>query len=168
MTYDEALAHVTGPRLPDETQLIWQQAMLDVLFEYPIESAESDFSMDPGLERLALRVITILRFLPSDGAERVFQYVGHPGVVRLDPRWHQAALRFVALGFEHILDGIDHLLFLLCLVIPFRQLRSLIVLVTAFTASQMTVRALENRRLLFSRRPASVPAARRTTARRIR
>ena len=54
-TYDDALAHVTGPRLPDQTQLIWQQAVLDVLFEYPIESDASEFSMDPGLERLALR-----------------------------------------------------------------------------------------------------------------
>ena len=51
----------------------------------------------------------------------------------LDPRWHQAALRFVKDGFFHILDGIDHLLFLLGLVIPFRRLRSLIVVVTSFT-----------------------------------
>ena len=54
-------------------------------------------------------------------------------MVRLDPRWHQAAFRFVALGFEHILDGIDHLLFLLCLVIPFRSFWALVPIVTAFT-----------------------------------
>jgi hypothetical protein len=54
-------------------------------------------------------------------------------LVRLDPRWHQAALRFAELGFFHILDGIDHLLFLLCLVIPFRRFRPLILVVTAFT-----------------------------------
>ena len=53
----------------------------------------------------------------------------------MDPRWHQATLRFVALGFFHILDGIDHLLFLLCLVIPFRRLRPLVVIVTAFTVA---------------------------------
>ena len=34
---------------------------------------------------------------------------------------------------SHILDGIDHLLFLLGLVIPFRRLRSLVVVVTSFT-----------------------------------
>jgi hypothetical protein len=32
-----------------------------------------------------------------------------------------------------MLDGIDHLLFLFCLVIPFRRLRSLVLVVTAFT-----------------------------------
>ena len=29
-SYDEALAHVTGQRLPDETELYWEQALLDV------------------------------------------------------------------------------------------------------------------------------------------
>jgi hypothetical protein len=41
--------------------------------------------------------------------------------------------RFVGLGFFHILDGIDHLLFLLCLVIPFRRIRPLVLIVTSFT-----------------------------------
>ncbi len=133
--YDDALAHVTGPRLPDNTSLYWENAMLDMLFEYPIASDQSDFSLDPGLERLALRVLTVLRFVPPDGAVRAFEYRGDPGLVRLDPRWHQAAFRFVALGFAHILDGMDHLLFLLCLVIPFRRIRGLVLIVTAFTVA---------------------------------
>ena len=36
-------------------------------------------------------------------------------------------------GFWHILEGTDHLLFLLCLVVPFRRLRPLIIIVTSFT-----------------------------------
>ncbi len=36
-------------------------------------------------------------------------------------------------GFLHILDGTDHLLFLACLVIPFRRFRALVLIVTAFT-----------------------------------
>ncbi len=64
---------------------------------------------------------------------RAFEFVGDPGVVRLDPRWHQAALRFVDLGFLHILEGTDHLLFLFCLVIPFRRFRTLVPIVTSFT-----------------------------------
>jgi hypothetical protein len=53
----------------------------------------------------------------------------------LDPRWYQAAARFVESGFFHILDGTDHLLFLFCLVIPFRKMRALIPIVTAFTVA---------------------------------
>ena len=134
-TYDAALAHMLGPRLPDDTEIFWQQAMLDALFEYPIRSDRSDFSVNPTLARLGLRTRTVLRFVLADGAERAFEYRGNPGLVRLDPRWHQAALRFVALGFEHILDGVDHLLFLACLVIPFRRIRPLLAIVTSFTVA---------------------------------
>ena len=134
-SYEEALAHVTGPKLPVDTNVVWNQVMFDVLFEYPIQSDRSQFSIHPGLARLGLRVVTALRFLPPGGAVRAFEFTGDPGLVRIDPRWHQAALRFVELGFFHILDGTDHLLFLLCLVIPFRRLRSLIVVVTAFTVA---------------------------------
>jgi hypothetical protein len=133
VSYDQALAHVNGPRLPDNIDLYWDQAMLDILFDYPIESDRSDFSIHPGYERLGLRTITVLRFMPPTGVVRAFEFNGDPGLVRLDPRWHQAALRFVELGFWHILDGTDHLLFLFCLVIPFRRLRPLITIVTSFT-----------------------------------
>ena len=51
------------------------------------------------------------------------------------PRWHQAAGRFLRSGFDHILSGIDHLLFLLCLVIPLRRMRTLVAVVTSFTAA---------------------------------
>jgi hypothetical protein len=132
-SYEEALAHVTGPGLPDDTNVVWDQTMLDVLFDYPIQSEQSHFSIHPALARLGLRVVTVLRFLPPGGAVRAFELAGDPGLVRLDPRWHQAAFRFVDLGFFHILDGTDHLLFLLCLVIPFRRLGALIPVVTAFT-----------------------------------
>ncbi len=134
-SYEAALAQLMGPPLPNQTQLYWQQAMLDVLFEYTIQSEQSDFSIDPGFEWLALRVVTVLRFITPEGAVRAYEYAGDPGLVRLDPRWHQAALRFVQLGFFHILDGIDHLLFLLCLVIPFRKFRALLLIVTAFTVA---------------------------------
>ena len=104
-------------------------------FEYPIESDQSRFSIHPGLARLGLRVVSVLRFLPPGGAVRAFEFTGDPGLIRLDPRWYQAALQFVKLGFEHILDGTDHLLFLLCLVIPFRRLRALVPIVTSFTVA---------------------------------
>lgn len=139
-TYDSALAGITGPPLPPDTSLYWNQAMLDVLFEYPIRSDRSTFSIRPAFARLGVHVVTALRYQPPAGAERAFELAGDPGLVRLDPRWHQAAWRFVQLGFAHILDGKDHLLFLFCLVIPFRRFRALVLIVTAFTlAHSMTL-----------------------------
>jgi hypothetical protein len=134
-TWDAAVAHVTGPPLPDAIDLHVDQALLDILFEYDIASDRSRFAIDPGLARLGLQVTTVLRYLPPGGAERAFQLHGDPGLVHLDPRWHQAAVGFVVEGFFHILDGIDHLLFLLCLVIPIRRFSTLIGIVTAFTVA---------------------------------
>ncbi len=130
-----ARAHLAGPRLPEKMELFWNQGLMDVLFEYPIESDAGPFSIQPRLERLGLRVAVALRFLPAGGAERAFEFHGDPGIVALDPRWHQAALRFVESGFLHILDGTDHLLFLLCLVIPFRRFGALVLIVTSFTVA---------------------------------
>ena len=134
-SYDEALSHVTGPPLSPDMEIVWEQAMLDALFEYRIRSDQAEFSINPTLGRLGIRTITVLRFVLPNGTVRAFEYSGNPGLVRLDPRWHQAALRFVALGFEHILDGVDHLLFLACLVIPFRRLGPLVAIVTSFTVA---------------------------------
>jgi HupE / UreJ protein len=134
-SYEQALAHVTGARLPADLELTWEQGLLDVLFEYPIASDRSDFSIRPRLERLGLKTTVALRFLPAAGIVRAFEFHGDPGLVRLDPRWHQAALRFVESGFIHILEGTDHLLFLLCLVIPFRRLGQLVLVVTSFTVA---------------------------------
>ena len=133
-SYDEALANIRRPPLTD-TDLYWKQQYLDVLLDYPIASEKSDFVIHPRLDRLGLKVLVSLRFLPPGGAERAFELHGDPGAVRLDPSWHHAALRFVELGFTHILDGADHLLFIACLVIPFRRLLPLVAIATAFTVA---------------------------------
>src|SRR5260221_4355594 len=132
-SYEQARAHVEGPPLSDDLQLHWNQQLLDVLLEYPIQSDRSEFAIRLRVDRLGQKVSTALRFLPPDGATRAFELHGNAGLVRLDPRWHQAALLFVVSGFWHILEGTDHLLFLCCLVVPFRRLRPLIIIVTAFT-----------------------------------
>lgn len=131
--FDTALANVLSPPLGDDVDLFWRQGVLDVLVTYPIQSELSDFSVTPELGTLSDQTTTVLHFLVPNGAERIFNYVGNPGLVLLDPRWHQAVVRFVKMGFLHILSGMDHLLFLFCLVIPLRDMRRLIPVVTAFT-----------------------------------
>lgn len=132
-TYEDALENILSPTLDNSVNLFWRQGVLDVMVTYPINSAESEFSVNPKIGTLSNQTTTVLRFLVPGGAQRVFNYLGNPGLVQLDPRWHQAALRFVKMGFEHILEGIDHLLFLFCLVIPLRSLRRLIPVITSFT-----------------------------------
>ncbi len=133
-SYQAALANLTiGARLDQSTEIVWDQGMLDVMFEYPITSDQSDFAIRPGLTRLGLRVNIVLRFEQPGQPERAFDVHADTGIVHLDPRWHQAFYLFAREGFFHILDGTDHLLFLLCLVIPFRKLRPLVIVITSFT-----------------------------------
>jgi hypothetical protein len=131
--YESALGLLSAPQRDVDVSV--PTGYLDVMFTYPIQSATSRFSIDPRWARLGERTITVIRLILPSGAVRAFEVQGNPGVMLLDPRWFQAAWRFVQLGFEHILDGTDHLLFLFCLVIPFRRLRSLVTVVTAFTVA---------------------------------
>src|SRR5258706_7136071 len=71
-SYEQALAHLAGQRLPSNMELYWEQGLLDVLFEYPIVSDPSDFSIRPRLARLGLRTTVALRFLPPTGGVRAF------------------------------------------------------------------------------------------------
>ena len=134
--HEMALAHLRGPPLPVDTELFWNQGFFDARLEYPIQSDQSSFSLEiritPGLSE---RMQSFVGFLPPDDSTRAYRLSGDSGLVHLDPRWHQAAWSFLTSGFFHILEGFDHLLFLFCLVIPFRRLRPLIVVVTAFTVA---------------------------------
>jgi hypothetical protein len=131
--FDTALSHINAPRPNSSEDIYWKQAFLDVLLTYDGVPVNAKLAIDPNLERLGIETHTVLRFLPPNRPERAFNYIGDPGLIQLEPSWWHAFSRFVALGFEHILEGIDHLLFLFCLVIPARSVRSLVPVVTAFT-----------------------------------
>ena len=133
--YDLAYAHILDDPLAPDTELYSEQALLDVLLTYPVSAGATDFAIEPQFGRLGLRTTTVLNFMPDDEVRRVFEFSGSPGLVPLDPRWHQAFLRFIELGIDHILIGIDHILFVLCLIIPFRRIRPLVVIITSFTVA---------------------------------
>ncbi|MGV3707356.1 MAG: HupE/UreJ family protein, partial [Gemmatimonas sp.] len=134
-SWNEAYAHIHAAGVPPETELHWQRALIDIELAYPIQDEHARFAMQSGLSHLGVKTITVLHFLAPGAEDRAFQFEGNPGVVQLDPTWYQASWHFVKLGFEHILGGYDHLLFVLCLVIPIRRWRSLAAIVTAFTAA---------------------------------
>lgn len=128
-----ALARVRESLPANDERLVWDQLLFDVLLEYPIRSDQSAFTLRSRLNHLGSTVVTSLQFTTGGGAVRAYQFSDDPGTLPLDPSWWQAVWRFVQLGFLHILDGTDHLLFLFCLVIPLRELRPLVWIVTAFT-----------------------------------
>jgi hypothetical protein len=136
-SFDRALVLLRGPRLSEATYVFWNQGYFDAYLEYRIRSPQSSFTIDfhvaPGLgDRLKMDV----RYLAPDGAVRAYEFATAGGPIPLDPHWYQAAWSFVGSGFRHILGGLDHLLFLLCLILPFRRVDSYLVgVVTAFTVA---------------------------------
>jgi hypothetical protein len=131
--YDRAVAQVAEPMAPDSV-IAFQQGYLDAHFVYPISSPKSVFSIHTTLAAdLGDYTKLTIRYIPLGETSRAMMITGGSGRVALDPTWWEASLGFVRLGIEHILSGIDHMLFLLCLVIPFRRVKPLIPIITAFT-----------------------------------
>jgi hypothetical protein len=131
--YDRAVAQVAEPLGPD-TVIPYELGYLDAHFVYPITSPKSVFSIQTAVAAdLGDFTKLSIRYIPLGEPSRAMMITGGSGRVVLDPTWYQASAGFVRLGIEHILSGTDHLLFLLCLIIPFRRIRGLIPVITAFT-----------------------------------
>jgi hypothetical protein len=134
---DRAFTAIRDNRLPRDTNLYWEQALLEVALTYPgLDSGGSvidRLAVKPSFARLGLNTITRIRYPGEDGTMRTLSLPGNPGQVSLNPGPLEVLGRFLVLGFEHVLDGTDHLLFVLALVVPLLLIRPLIVVVTAFT-----------------------------------
>jgi HupE / UreJ protein len=142
-TYDGALARVRGPKIPDATQVYYNQGFLDLELNFPIRSQESDFALRVLFGRgLANRTATYINFIRPDGGIREFRLHDDTSLVRLDPHTHQAAWGFLTAGFYRFLDGLDPLLFVLVLAIPYRQARDLVRPILAFALAHSITLAL--------------------------
>jgi len=133
--FDHALAAVrAGPRAA--APVPYDTGYLDVHFVYPIRSNGSRFEIQSqvAVDVGVLAPLTV-RYVRGDEEGRAMIIAGGADPVDLDPAWYRAAGGFVVLGIEHILTGTDHLLFLLCLVLPVRRLRAVVPLITAFTVA---------------------------------
>jgi hypothetical protein len=131
--YERADAALAQP-MDTSKEIYFDQGYLDAHIVYPIHSPKAVFTirtiLAPDLGDYAKLSV---RFMPLNAGSRAFMITSSSGRVPLNPPWYRAAEGFVVLGVSHILSGLDHLLFLLCLVTPIRRLRVLIPVITAFT-----------------------------------
>jgi hypothetical protein len=137
-SYEQAASHVSAPLEPG-TSIYIDQGHVDARITYPIRSPGSEFSIrtTAGPE-LGDALKLALRYMPSSGVGRAMVITSRSGTVALNPTWMRAAASFIGLGIAHILTGCDHLLFLLCLVIPLRGWRQ--VLSSRFSRSRIRSR----------------------------
>ncbi len=96
-------------------------------------------------DRLAQsRTDVLVRYQRADGTEQVARVLPVDPVVRFtaSPGPFEVALTYTRIGIEHILLGVDHLLFVLALVLLVAGRRKLLWTVTAFTVAHSITLAL--------------------------
>jgi HupE/UreJ protein len=131
--YDKAVQHVAAAPEPD-TRIVLEQGYFDVHLAAPIASTASTFALRTSLAaELGPALKLAVRYLPAEGDARVLMTQPQREPLTLNPGWATAASGFVGLGIAHIITGYDHLLFLLCLLMPLRGVRQILTVVTGFT-----------------------------------
>lgn len=92
----------------------------------------------------------LARFERSDGTEQVERILPMLPyfTVRASPGVLEVMLTYTKIGIEHILTGVDHLLFVLALVIIVQGKRRLLATVTAFTLAHSMTLALATLNIL--------------------
>ena len=134
-TFESAAEAIMGPPLAAESNVFWNQGFFDIRLQYPADGVAARYALRMDLPQgLKDRILISISIVGEDGALNVLDIDGSVEEIALDPAWYQSGFLFLTKGVEHILIGTDHLLFLLCLILPlYRDLRRLLVVVTAFT-----------------------------------
>ena len=137
--FDSAAAHLRGPVSSDH-DVYPNQGFFDAELIYPIASPSSVFGIRTTMApELGDYVKLHVQYLPLDDASRALQIGSRSGRVAFNPTWLQAARSFVSLGINHVLGRTDYVLFLLCIVLPFRRPADLLPGIVSFIAAQSAI-----------------------------
>jgi hypothetical protein len=137
-TLDEArAAFARGGVFPDDAKPLYVgDAVVDIVLRYsagaPVHTYSVSSTLDPGLPGQENTANLILDYSP--GGTKVFRARGllaEP--ITISRSTLSAIFTFIKEGIRHILEGLDHVLFVLCLVLGATQLRSLVWRATGFT-----------------------------------
>jgi hydrogenase/urease accessory protein HupE len=96
----------------------------------------------PGLERTVTDVFVRLNRLDGTTMTAVVRPTKTYAQLRGERTWHTTAGEYIGLGFHHILQGVDHLLFILGLLLIVKSRKMLLMTVTAFTVSHSITLAI--------------------------
>jgi hydrogenase/urease accessory protein HupE len=96
----------------------------------------------PGLERTVTDVFVRMNRLDGTTLTAVVRPTKPHAQLRGERTWHTTAGEYVGLGFHHILQGVDHLLFVLGLLLIVKGRMMLLKTVTAFTVSHSITLAI--------------------------
>ena len=110
---------------------------IEVELRYPSRPSETRFSAR--VNRFSSKdgpVRTVARYQPVSGRDQIVNVTGPAVRVTFDPSFAAVLRQFAVSGLRALFDGGDHLLFLLCLLLPMRRTRSVFGLVAAVVLGQ--------------------------------
>ncbi|MGB7970680.1 MAG: HupE/UreJ family protein [Candidatus Deferrimicrobiaceae bacterium] len=96
----------------------------------------------PGLENTITDVFVRMSRLDGTTLTAVVRPTKPYAQLRGERTWHTTAREYIGLGFHHILLGVDHLLFVLGLLLIVKNRMTLLKTVTAFTVSHSITLAI--------------------------
>jgi hypothetical protein len=135
---EAAAAHISQP-VEAGLKIAVDLGYLDAHFIYPIRPAPAVFSIQSRVaEDLQELSKLIVQFVP-DGNNRggAMTISAQSGKVALNPNRRQAALGFVLVGMQDLLANADCVLFIVCLMIPFRRARDFAAPYAAFVLANI-------------------------------
>jgi hypothetical protein len=123
-----------SPVAPD-TEI--DNVLLDAAVLYPAVGREVPFEFSSVLSAGDLSDAPVNTILVShaEGATTQYSHSGYLGqAITVNPPALQAIWQFIRAGAAHILEGFDHLLLVICLVVVDLRLRAIAMKITAFSA----------------------------------
>jgi len=134
-SYQSALDHLGAPPVAATENLFLDQVWFDMRLRYRLASQQPAIAIDPKVAGWGVRVSTDLKIVDAGGQVRSLTFAGNPGRIYLAPRWTDAGRQFMDRGARFVRSTAPLLLFLFCLVLPFRQYRPAAPPVVAFVST---------------------------------
>jgi HupE / UreJ protein len=133
-----AAAHIAQPTAAG-LKIAVDLGYLDAHLIYPIRPAAAVFSIQSRVAEDLQDLSKLTVQFDPDGNNRggAMTISAQSGRVALNPNRTQAALGFVLVGMQSLLTNADSLLFILCLMIPFRRARDFGALYAAFVLANL-------------------------------
>jgi hypothetical protein len=142
--------HPARLQLPGDWQTVGQptvrqlsdSALHQRMVDVPGDSINGNVVRFPGLEGTITDVFVRVSRLDGTTYTQVVRPSRPDAVLRGERPWYVSSLEYLAVGFHHIILGVDHLMFILGLMIIVRGRMMLFKTITAFTVAHSITLAL--------------------------
>lgn len=115
-------------------------ASIELTLRYPVQGDDGDFSARLNSFRSKDGPVrTIARYRPVSAREQIISVAGPAARVAFDPPFTTVVSSFGMRGLRALFESGDSFVFLICLLLPLRSVRSLLVLFAAAALSQAVV-----------------------------